>query len=110
MDLLDLMAKPYPSSPGYKDHDTSRAAAAMIAPCQKTLQRQCLEAIRNAPDGLTADETAALLGKPIWSIRPRLSELVRLGEIHDSGARRENASGARAKVWISTPHAQALAA
>lgn len=110
MNLIDLMERPYPQSPGYKEPTTSKAAAAMIAPCQKTLQSLCLEAIKRAPDGLTADETAAILDKPIWSIRPRLSELVRLAEIHDSGLRRANESGARAKVWIAGPVPQALAA
>jgi hypothetical protein len=110
MNLLDLMAPSYPQSPGYKDHDTSKAAAAHIAPRQKNLQSLCLDAIKAAPNGLTADETAAILGKPIWSIRPRITDLVRLAEIHDSGLRRANESGCRAKVWIAGPVALAIAA
>jgi predicted ArsR family transcriptional regulator len=47
----------------------------------------------------TADEAASELGESILAIRPRLSELVALGKIEDSGLRRKNASGMTATVW-----------
>ncbi|MGU3316308.1 hypothetical protein ACLBWH_12225 [Sphingomonas sp. M6A6_1c] len=50
-------------------------------------------------NGLTADEVAGRLGLSILSIRPRLTELARLGRVRDSGSRRRNVSGKQAIVW-----------
>lgn len=108
-DLFDFAAAahrpdPYPASPGYKDRDTSRLAARVAAGRVELLRDQCLLALRKAGQdgigGLTADEAALQIGENVLSIRPRFSELVRLGKIKDSGQRRRNESGATAKVWV----------
>lgn len=48
---------------------------------------------------MTADECADHLGQSILSIRPRFTELSRLGIIADTGERRANRSGRMAVVW-----------
>lgn len=47
----------------------------------------------------TADEVASALCLSVLSVRPRFSELRRLGRIEDTGERRTNASGRSAAVW-----------
>lgn len=47
----------------------------------------------------TADELADYLNESPLSIRPRFSELNKLGAIVDTGERRRNRSGNTAKVW-----------
>lgn len=88
----------YPHAPGAQDRDTSRAAAADIAETAPQLRGRAL-AIVERSNGMTADEVAGKLGLSILSIRPRLSELARLGKVRDSGQRRPNASGKNAIVW-----------
>jgi predicted HTH transcriptional regulator len=95
METLDLFS--YPKAPGYKAEGTSRTAAEKVRPQALSLRDQVLALLRDA--ALTADECAAKLDKSILSIRPRLSELLALGKIHDTGRTRANASGIRATVW-----------
>lgn len=87
----------YPASPGWKTTETSRVAAEEITPRARTLREQVLDLIQY--HDLTTDEVAAKLGKSVLAIRPRFSELSRMGLIHESGHTRKNASGVRAIVW-----------
>jgi hypothetical protein len=96
------MSERYPDAPGHRSVDTSIKAADAIAPKLGRLQRIALEAIRMAgPQGYTADELAAALRLDRWTVQPRTSELRRKGMIHDSGQRRQNATGKRAIVWTA---------
>lgn len=99
MTLLDLMNQPgaYPFTPGFKSRETSRQAGASIN--SAVLQAKVLEQFRIPGMWLTADEVADRLGIDKLSIRPRISELSRLGKIMDAGCRRKNASGKSAIVW-----------
>jgi hypothetical protein len=91
----------YPHSPGHRGIDTSVEAAAYLEAGLRALQRKAFVAIRAAgPRGLTTEELTAVLDAPYSSVQPRTSELQRLGLIRDSGLRRRNASGCRAKAWI----------
>lgn len=93
----------YPDSPGHREVDTSISAAEALAPKLGRLQRMALQAIHDAgPYGRTADELAAVLKLDRWTVQPRTSELRRKGLIHDSGQRRQNATGKRAIVWRAT--------
>lgn len=94
----DLFA--YPHAPGAQKRDTSRAAADAMTPSAPQLRARALHAVEHS-NGLTADEVAGRLGLSILSIRPRLTELSRLGKVRDSGVRRPNASGKRAIVWAA---------
>src|SRR3546814_8339862 len=89
-----------PAAPGYKDLDTARRAADSMKDRAPLLQRRCLDALRAAPGGLTADQIAAQIGETILSVRPRVTELLRDGRVRDSGQRRQNESGRSAKVWV----------
>jgi predicted ArsR family transcriptional regulator len=82
--------------------DTSQAAAASITAEAPQLRLQVLHAIQQAgrARGMTADEAAQRLRRSVLSVRPRVAELAREGLIEDSGARRSNASGRGAIVWI----------
>ena len=91
----------YPHGPGAQDRDTSREAAEGMIRAVPTLRAEALDVLERS-NGLTADEVAGRLGMSILSIRPRISELARLGKIRDSGERRRNpSSGKRAVVWAS---------
>lgn len=88
----------YPHQPGAQDRDTSIAAADEAAQTAPQLRARALAVIERSR-GLTADEVAGKLGLSILSIRPRVTELSRLGKVRDSGSRRPNASGRNAIVW-----------
>lgn len=94
--MTDLFT--YPHAPGAQDRDTSRAAAVEIAPEAQQLRARALAVVERS-NGLTADEVAGKLGLSILSIRPRMTELSRLGKVRDSGRRRANVSGRNAIVW-----------
>lgn len=90
----------YPQHPGYKVGGPSQEAAVKIAPKAKTLRDQVVEAFTyHQRIGLTADELAGLLNSNVLSIRPRVSELFRLGIIEDTKTRRTNQSGSTVTVW-----------
>jgi hypothetical protein len=89
----------YPHQPGAQDRDTSQDAAAATARTAPILRAAAL-AVLEKSNGLTADEVAGRLGMSILSIRPRLTELSRLGKVRDGGERRRNASGKSAIVWV----------
>lgn len=88
----------YPQTPGSYPVDTSVEAAETVD--ADTLRRQVLVVLDRWRDGLTADEVAAVLGRDRLAIRPRLSELKRLGLVRDSGIRRPNRSGRSAAVMV----------
>src|SRR5262245_20532377 len=89
----------YPQSAGFKGTDTSRSAAESTdAATLRVLVVRCLD--RHGSQ--TADEVATRLGIDKLAIRPRCSELRRLGQIVDTGERRINTSGKAAIVWRLT--------
>lgn len=91
----------YPVGPGAQDRDTSREAAAEVRGKVPVLRAAALDVLERS-NGLTADEVAGRLGMSILSIRPRITELLKLGKIRDSGDRRRNPiSGKRAIVWCA---------
>lgn len=80
----------------------SNEAGDKLRPRSPTLRELVLVVLKRHPSGLTADEIAERLGKSILAIRPRVAELGAAGAIESTGARRVNASGARATVWRAT--------
>jgi hypothetical protein len=88
----------YPHTPASRPDDTSQQAARDLAPKAHTIRAQVLEVIQAAPR--TTDECAEILEYSILSVRPRFSELRKMGLIEDSTERRLNAtSGKRVIVW-----------
>lgn len=94
--MTDLFA--YPHQPGAQASDTSRAAGASMAKVAPKLREVVLTAFEKSK-GMTADECAGRLGLSILTVRPRVTELSRLGKLRDSGTRRANGSGKKAIVW-----------
>lgn len=92
MDLLQ-----YPNTPGFKEKTTSADAAESMKPTAGTLRGKVLDCLAIASG--TADEIAARLEASPLAIRPRFTELQRMGKIYDTGQRRKNDSGRSAKVW-----------
>lgn len=97
-DLFSWADDRYPSTPGFKEGDTSREAAEAFAARAGTLRRLCYQYIRRNPRH-TADEIAAALGETVLAIRPRISELRAAGIIRNDG-RGLNRSGKPAHRWV----------
>jgi hypothetical protein len=93
----------YPDQPGFKVPGLSEQTAAAVAGMAKTLRNQVRSVIASAPAGLTADVVADKLHRSVLSVRPRVSELHRQGEIRQTGARGKNESGMSASVWVLSP-------
>lgn len=93
----------YPDTPGFKSAGTSEEAAQASAGSAKILRQQVLHAIAAAPNGLSADDVADHLNRSVLSVRPRVSELRRLGEIRPSHRRTKNQSGMTATIWVASP-------
>jgi len=94
------MLEVYPNHPGYKVAGPSKEAADKMAPKAPNLREQAFEIFKQHHRlGLTADELAFLLNVSVLSIRPRLSELLRMGVIEDSGERRKNNFKSTCTVW-----------
>lgn len=100
MTSLFEYADSYPSSPGFKENDTSRAAADSMKPTAAYLRSKCLKALRDRGPS-TADQIADAIGETVLSCRPRFSEMLELGQISDTGHRDRNASGRSAKIWAA---------
>lgn len=98
--MSEIQSHDYPTVPGFKEPTTSRAAASAVRPRVSDLHSRIIAALRllNA----TPDEVAVRLGETLLTIRPRFSELNRLGLIEKTGERRPNASGLKAAVWRPT--------
>jgi hypothetical protein len=95
---LSDLANNYPDAPGFKVEGTSSEAAAKIAPHAGRLRKPILRAFMNAPDGLVPDQVAKIIGERDLTIRPRCSELRRLGLLAYIGGRRKNETGSDAYV------------
>lgn len=94
------MAASYPHEPGAKARDTSFAAARAMGLKVGSIRARVYEAIAERPS--TPEEIAARIGEPVFSVRPRASELATMGLIKDSGKRREAMGGKLAIVWSIT--------
>jgi predicted ArsR family transcriptional regulator len=100
MDLFQF-AERYPNAPGYRQTETSKAAAESMKADAGLIRSAVVAALqRHGP--MTADQCAVALTLDKLSVRPRLSELRELGRVEDSGERRSNASGRSAIVWRLT--------
>ena len=93
----------YPDAPGFKVAGPSEQAAKAITGSANKMRAAVLAQIAQYPSGATADEVAKDLNLSVLSVRPRVSELNRNGEIEQTGARRHNASGMTATVWRLVP-------
>lgn len=100
---MSRLPEEYPSAPGYKVAGPSQEAAEAIAPVAGAKRAEVFRVIRETPGGVTADEISKILNWSILTVRPRVSELHRDGEIHSTGERRKNDNGMSATVWGVAP-------
>ena len=98
----------YPHAPGFKTAGTSEEAAAKIAPTVDRLRDAVLAEIKRQAG--TADEIADRLDRDRLAVRPRVSELKRLGFIKQTSERRRNRSKCSATVWRAATPAELAAA
>jgi predicted ArsR family transcriptional regulator len=89
----------YPDAPGFKVSGPSEQAAEAMGSTANKMRAAVLAQIAQYPGGATADEIAMDLNLSVLSVRPRVSELKRLGQIKQTGDRRKNESGMTATVW-----------
>jgi hypothetical protein len=95
----NLPPQPYPASPGFKSGGTSQEAARAIERSASKVRDTALKEFQAAgAHGLTPDECAKLLGHSVLYIRPRCTELKKLGLIEALPERRKNESGMVATV------------
>jgi predicted transcriptional regulator len=95
----------YPDAAGFKVTGPSEQAAEAISGTANKMRAAVLAQFAQYPGGATADEVARDLNLSVLSVRPRVSELNRGGEIRQTGARRKNESGMTATVWQIAPSA-----
>ena len=93
----------YPDAPGFKVSGPSEQAAEAMGSTANKMRAAVLAQFAQYPAGATADEIAKDLNLSVLSVRPRVSELKRNGEIEQTGARRKNESGMTATVWRIAP-------
>jgi predicted ArsR family transcriptional regulator len=89
----------YPDAPGFKVAGPSEQAAEAMGSTANKKRAAVLAQFATYPAGATADEIAKDLNLSVLSIRPRVSELKRMGKIKETGGRRKNESGMTATVW-----------
>lgn len=92
------LAGHYPDTPGHKRAGTSEEAARLTQCTVNNTQQRILDHLTSNPAGKTPDEIANHMNLSVLYIRPRCSELLRLGKIRETTLRRRNASGKRAAV------------
>lgn len=90
----------YPTQAGFTDDTTSRDAAEAIEKSGRAMTlRERVESYFLGGRIATADEVAHALHEPILAIRPRVSELFKLGKIERTGMRRRSDGGHSAHVY-----------
>lgn len=90
----------YPNAAGFKEQTTSREAAEAIEKSGRAAKlRDKVEAYFILGNDATADEVADVLGVTPFSVRPRCSELYRLGLIERTGERRPSSEGRPSHVY-----------
>ena len=96
----------YVGAPYVAGSDTSRDAAASVAPHLTRLEAVVYEHIvRQGADGSTCDEAEVATDLAHQTCSARVRGLVQKGLIIDSGDRRPTRSGRGARVYVTMTHA-----
>lgn len=93
-------AELYPATPGWKGTETSRAAAAKIAPRAPSMRRRIWEALTVPKSGECLSEELSIY---LYSALPRLSEMKAEGIVRESGETEATARGNDQTVWERVP-------
>lgn len=91
---------------GWKGSDTSRNAARDIVSKCMTIRAEVLSFLAATGSAHTSEQIAAALGRPYESVQPRLSELLALGRVEDSGKRGQSRHGKKIIAWKLKPQPQ----
>jgi hypothetical protein len=90
----------YPDRPGWKARGPSSEAAYAVARHATTLRTRVHSFLRDRyPAAFSPDQIADSLGETILSVRPRVSELKKMGAIEPVSQRHKNRSGMSAHCW-----------
>ncbi len=84
---------------GFKATGTSQDAAEAVKPKAAQMRQAVLDYLKASGGHLTADEVADGMGLSPLQVRPRLTELLHLYRVEDTGARRPSALGRPSVVW-----------
>lgn len=95
--------------PHVRGSDTSEGAAESVAGETARLRRRVLGDVAGCADGATCDEVEVRLGLRHQTCSARIRELVLLGRLVDTGAKRRTRSGTPARVYRLAPAAPAAA-
>lgn len=87
------------SGVGYRETDTSQAAAGRVEGRAGTLRAAVLDVLRSANGPLSPDAVADIMQEDKLSIRPRFTELKNAGKIRDSGQRGTTDLGRACILW-----------
>ena len=94
----------WPGDPGPTAHKdgpiTEQLALEFVAPKLTGLRLSALESVAKRPQ--TGSEVAADMGAWLYSVKPRLTELQRMGLVADSGERARNERKRQEVVWKIT--------
>jgi hypothetical protein len=83
--------------------DTEVAAAESIAPRVTGLRLAVLQELYKAYRfGFTGEQVSNNTGEWLYSVKPRITELVRIGMVEDSGDRVKNSRNRNEVVWKIT--------
>lgn len=99
----------YPTTPGYQDTDTSRAAAEAVKPKAAWVRARVIDCLtRQGP--MTTVQIAKAIGMAYETVQPRLSESRALDQVHDTGRRGPSRDpGKTAIVWAVGPAPETVA-
>ena len=96
----------WPGDPGPTAHkhgpDTEQLALEFVAPKLSGLRLKALQSLASVHPGLTGSQVAEKMDAWLYSVKPRLTELERMGLVRDSGERAKNDRGRQEIVWQIT--------
>jgi len=100
--MLLIMPVDYPPTLHNNPQDTEVAALNSIKGNMRNLRRKTLQALLEAPHGLTGSEICTNIDGYVNSVKPRITELSAVGHIFNTTERRKNTRGRTEIVWAIT--------
>jgi hypothetical protein len=91
----------YPYSPGSRGNspNTSYEAATTIAPIAPDHRARILAALQAHSAGLCSEQIGRIVGLSVYAVRPRISELLALGIVEETGDTVKNDRGRNVTIW-----------
>ena len=96
----------WPGDPGPTAHkhgpDTEQLALEFVAPKLSGLRLKALQSLASVHPGLTGSQVAEKMDAWLYSVKPRLTELARMGLVRVRGERAKKDRGRQEIVWQIT--------